>query len=231
MLFCIVNFNTTILTTCACASIVKNHPDAKFVIFDNSDKVPFGNLGLFDITYIDNTKGQIINFENELNKYPDRTVVQQMMTGKINFGSAKHSMTIQWLLDNLDKDFILCDSDILLKRPIDFVDKTKVCVSDIDEKHRDKDIYRSLPFIAYMNTPLIRKKNLRYFDGNRMHALTRGRGFWYDTGAAFYENILNCDRHLFKRINFNKYVIHFKAGSWKDFDNNLLLKYIDLWKI
>ena len=231
MLFCIVNFNTTVLTTCACTSIVKNHPDAKFIIFDNSNREPFENKNLFDITYIDNTKGQLIDFESELLKYPDRTILQQMMTGNINFGSAKHSMTIQWLLDHLNEEFVLCDSDILLKRPIDFIDNTKLCISDVDEKHKDKGIFRSLPFIAYMNVPLIKKLNVKYFDGNRMHALTRARGFWYDTGAAFYENIMNLDRNLFKRIDFNKYVIHFKAGSWKRFDYNNLLIYKDLWTI
>lgn len=230
MLFVIVNYNTTQLTTCACSSILKFHHDASIIIFDNSDRETFkDNAKLFNALYIDNTQSQLIDFEKELQKYPNRTILQQKAIN-VNFGSAKHSMSIQWLLDNIDEPFILCDSDILLKHTIDFIDMTKICISDIDEKHANKGIYRIFPFIAFLNSPLIKEYKIRFFDGNRMHALTTERGFWYDTGAAFFENIMNYNSSLFKRINYNDYVIHFKAGSWKNFDKQLLIKYKNLWR-
>ena len=62
-----------------------------------------------------------------------------------------------------------------------------------------------------------------------MHGLTPGRGFFYDTGASFYEDLMRFDKKSFKKINFEDYIIHFKAGSWKTFDKKLLLKYKTLW--
>lgn len=228
MIFCLVNYNTTQLTTCACLSILKQHPDAKFIIFDNSDKEPFVNNDLFDLEYIDNTKGQIINFDIELKKYPNRTIAQQKSAG-VNFGSAKHCMSIQWLINYLNDPIILCDTDILLKKKIDFIDDTKLCVGDVSDLHKDKNIYRLIPFITYLNIPLIKKFKIKFFDGKRMHGLTTGRGFYYDTGASFYEDLMKFDKKSFKKINFNDYIIHFKAGSWKTFDKNLLLENKKLW--
>ena len=230
MLFCIVHFNTPDLTTCACASIKKQHPSAKIIIFDNSDKYPFTNSDLFDATYIDNTKGQLINFDKELAKYHNKATAQQMRCG-VNFGSAKHSMSIQWLIDHLDEDFILCDSDILLKKPIDFSDRTKLCVADVDKKWISHQVVRIHPFIAYINVPLLKKHKINFFDGQRMHGLcSSGRYVLYDTGASFFEDINVCDKNLFKQINYNDYIIHFKAGSWKQFDKGKLLEYKDLWQ-
>lgn len=229
MKFCLVNYNTTELTTCALLSIRKNHPNANLLIFDNSDKQIFDNQNLFNnLTYIDNTKGQIINFDNELKKYPNRTIAQQKGSGA-NFGSAKHSITIQWLLDNLNEEIVLFDTDILLKKPLDFIDDTKVCISDSKPNSAGMTI-RVLPFLAYMNIPLINKNKLKFFDGNRMHALTTGRGFFYDTGASFYEDIMITCPNLYHKINFNDYIIHFCAGSWKTFDKSLLVKYKEYWE-
>ena len=70
--FVIVHYNTPELTTCLCCSILKQHNDAKIFIFDNSDKRPFMNSELFDATYFDNTKGQIIDFDAKLKEYPNR---------------------------------------------------------------------------------------------------------------------------------------------------------------
>lgn len=228
MIFCLVNYNTTELTNCACLSILKQHPDAEFILFDNSDKEPFNNRDLFNMKYIDNTKGQIINFEKELEKYPNKTLQQQRLEG-INFGSAKHTMSIQWLIDNLNEPVILCDTDILLKKKIDFNNEDLYCVADIDDKWKSKNIIRILPFITYLNIPKIKENKIRFFDSKRMHALTNDRGFYYDTGASFYEDLLKFDATKFKRINYNDYIIHFKAGSWKSFDKSLLLKYKELW--
>lgn len=230
MIFCIVHYNTPKMTTCEIASIFKQHKDAKIVIFDNSNKYPFDNLDLFkNITYYDNTKGQLINFDDELKKYPHRNIKEQSKSG-CNFGSAKHSMSIQWLIDNLEEEFILCDSDILLKKPIDFIDQTLACVSDIIKVSRS--ISRIAPFIAYINVPLIKALKIKFFDGNRMHGLNGfGNSFYYDTGASFYEDISRSKRiKLHKKINYNNYIIHFGSGSWNNTCWNKLIKNKQLWE-
>ena len=57
----IVHYNTPLLTSCLVRSINRFVENAVIYIFDNSDKYPF--TAEFDnVTIIDNTKGQIINF-------------------------------------------------------------------------------------------------------------------------------------------------------------------------
>lgn len=44
-------------------SINKFNADAKIIVFDNSDKVPFIN-NFKNVVVADNTRGQIINFDS-----------------------------------------------------------------------------------------------------------------------------------------------------------------------
>ena len=69
---CIVHFKTQRLTECLLLSIQKYTPNSHIYLFDNSNKSPFENrLGFDNITYYDNTKGQIIvsTKENIVNKF------------------------------------------------------------------------------------------------------------------------------------------------------------------
>ena len=231
MLFCIVHFNTPEITTCAISSILKQHTDARILIFDNSNKKPFNNVNLFEnLIYFDNTQGQLINFEQELKKFPNRNIKEQVSSG-CNFGSAKHSMSIQWLIDNLNEEFILCDSDILFKKSINFVNNTMACVSDIIHV-QGSNVNRIAPFVAYINTPLLKALKIRFFDGKRMHGLNGfGRSFYYDTGASFYEDITqNPKLKLHKKINYNDYIVHLGSGSWNNSCYSFLLKHKQLWE-
>ena len=58
------------MTTAAIRSLWKHHPDCRVVIFDNSDKEPFGHSEepLGTVAVIDNTRGQLIDFEKELER-------------------------------------------------------------------------------------------------------------------------------------------------------------------
>jgi GT2 family glycosyltransferase len=58
----IVNFNTQILTDICIQSINKHTKNTNIYVFDNSDKQPFINT-FGNVTVLDNTNGQIINFE------------------------------------------------------------------------------------------------------------------------------------------------------------------------
>ena len=229
MIFCIVHYNTPEMITCEISNILKFHNDAEIVVFDNSDKKPFKNQSLFkNVKYIDNTKGQIIDFNKELLKYPNKTTGEQKASG-CNFGSAKHSMSIQWLIDNIDAPFILCDSDILLKKAIDFIDETKICISDIAHIHGN--VYRITPFICYLNAPLIKRLNMKFFDPKRMHSLNGlGSLFWYDTGASFYEDLAkHKNLKIHKRIKNDDYILHCGGGSWRKNYKLFLHTYKDLW--
>ena len=112
----IVHYNTPELTE-ACIWSIRKHGGTNYhvTVFDNSDKRPFTKK-MDGVTVIDNTKGQIIDFERELAKY------RKAKYGKVNnYGSDKHIMSVQKLWDILPDGFLLLDSDVLLKQSVDFM--------------------------------------------------------------------------------------------------------------
>ena len=85
MTVCIVNYNTQRLTECAIRSLWRHTPDARVVIFDNSDRKPFRVPSGFaaGITYLDNTRGQLIDFDAALSRYPNK---EYSARNRSNFG-------------------------------------------------------------------------------------------------------------------------------------------------
>ena len=67
----IIHYNTPELTMAAIGSLLKNGGGPfRVVVFDNSDERPFPMA--MNVTVLDNTQGQIIDFDKELEKYPER---------------------------------------------------------------------------------------------------------------------------------------------------------------
>ena len=65
----IINYNTPELTEAAIMSIRKHGgEDYRVVIFDNSNARPFTKK-MRGVEVIDNTEGQVINFDKELEKF------------------------------------------------------------------------------------------------------------------------------------------------------------------
>ena len=118
---------------------------------------------------------------------------------------------------NLNENFILLDSDVLLKKPIDFIDENFICVSDTIKIK--PELSRISPMLAYMNVEKIKKYNIDFFDGKRMHGLCKitEKYLYYDTGTSFLEDIEKIK--LFKKINTEDYFVHYGNGSWR-LDNN-----------
>jgi hypothetical protein len=213
----IVHYNTPELTE-ACILSVRKHGGLSYhiTVFDNSDKRPF-TVKMDGVTVIDNTQGQVINFENELAKYP------KDQYGKVNnYGSDKHMMSVQKLWDIINAPFLLLDSDVLLKKSVDFMFQDDVvAVGHVQNQQPGNDFHlgRLVPMVCYINVPLCRKYGLTYFDENRswmIHSTDlRDRSNWYDTGASFYEDIhakKNGCRGL--RIDIRPLMEHYKKGSW-----------------
>lgn len=209
MIFCIVHYNTPALTTCLVGSILKQHPNSHICIFDNSDKNPF-RISAPCIEYFNNTAGKIINFDAELSKYPDRDIVIQKQIG-VNFGSAKHSMSIDWLCKHMVEPFILLDSDVLIKNKVDFCDPRYACICE-KYKNLGSSTWRCSPMLCYLNPSLLNQLNISFFDPCRMHALNKYHNMQYDTGASLYEDLINTE--YIKFIQMNNYIIHYGNGSW-----------------
>lgn len=225
---CIVHYNTPIMTDCLIKSILKYTKDSNIYIFDNSDRFPFVNT-YDNVTVFDNTKGQIIDFNKWLENYPNRTLSSEATH---TYGSAKHCYSIQKCMELINKNFILLDSDVLLKTDISSLYDNEYVYIGETEKQRFVEIKRVLPFVCFINVEACKKYNIRYFDDKYMHGLyTSKNGDMYDTGGAFF---IHASKYPHKDIKVNDYITHYKGGSWETGKHNLtgeewLLKNYDLW--
>ena len=205
--FALVHYNTPGLTAALLRSIRLYHPDSRVTILDNSDEYPFPAPSAdSDTVLLDNTSGQLIDFDKVLSAYPSRDPGDGTP-----FASAKHAISVQYLIDTLDAPFVLLDSDVLLRRPLDgLVDPSVCCVAGV-QHDRQPRIY---PFVAYINVPLVRSLGIRFFDGNRMYRVCPpdSPGYNYDTGASFYEDV----GPSIREIDYTRYVEHYGNGSWRN---------------
>lgn len=224
---CVVNYNTNNLIEHLIKSINKFVPKYHLYIFDNSDTEKFETKDE-RITVFDNTKGQIINFDKFLEKYPNRLI----SFGKKNkWGSAKHAVSVEKCMDLINDNFILLDSDVLLKRDISNIyNDAYFYVADTITQPASQ-IKRILPFICFINVKKCKENGIHYFNDNYMHGLRKTvQGDRYDTGAYFY---LSANKYSHFDINFNDYVEHMKGGSWQQQDmtqEQWLNKYKQYWQ-
>ncbi len=210
----IVHYNTPFLTKYLVKSIKKFTPNSKIYIFDNSDVAPFDTTGFDNITIFDNTKGQYIDFDKWLEKYPNKN----KSAGRLNkWGSAKHCVSVEKLMSLIDGGFILLDSDVLIKKDISELAAPQYAYVGEVVNQPKSTIRRVLPYICYINAELCKSKNIHYFDENRMHGLwhkvVNSDADYYDTGAAFF---INASKLPSKNIKTNDYVVHFSGGSWSE---------------
>ena len=210
----IIHYNTPHLTECLVNSINLFVKDAIIYIFDNSDKQPF--TAKFDnVTIIDNTKGQIINFDEWLENYPERL---KTSAGRNGYGSAKHAYSVQKCMEIINENFVLLDSDILLKKDISdffndkyiFIGSTETWKARTGTAKSPKE--RAIPYICFINVNKCNSLGIRYLDDKRIYGLTQN-GDNYDTGASFLEDIKK-EKLIWKRITLQNFIVHYKAGSW-----------------
>ena len=214
----IVHYNTPELTE-ACIYSVRKHGgrDYHITVFDNSDTRPF-TMKMDGVTVIDNTKGQVVNFDSFLSQY------QKAKHGEINgYGSDKHMMSVQKLFELLPDGFLLLDSDVLLKRSVDFMfgydDQVAVGHVQNPQPGNDFNLGRIVPMVCYINVPLCKKYGIKYFDPQRAWMIhsdnLKDKLNWYDTGASFFEDIHNHKNGCRgRRIDIRPLMEHYKRGSW-----------------
>lgn len=223
-----VHYNTPILIDVLVRS-VRKYTDCPVYVFDNSDEEPFKKK-IEGVEVIDNTKGQIFDFEALLSQYPERRA------GLFSsFGSAMHAKSVDACFDILTDGFILMDSDILIKKDFTWMwDETCAWSGEMkDDGPKDAYVTRLLPFLCYINVPMCREHGVRYFNGEWMWNLTRKKpNVFYDTGAWFMRDTL--EKGLpHKDFVIGEYIEHFSHGS-HDFLNIDLFDWImenkALWK-
>ena len=236
----IVHYNTPELIEAAILSLRKHGgQDYQVTVFDNSDKRPFTKK-MNGVTVIDNTKGQVLDIEAEIKKFPNR-----YQYGTYNgWGSDKHMMSIQKLWDILPDGFLLMDSDVLLKKDVDFMFQEDQCVVghiQTAEKARNRmGIDRLVPMLCYINVPMCRKCGINYFDPERswmIHSCdVKDRQNWYDTGASFLEDVKSHKNGAHGlRIDIRPLMEHYQRGSWEKNDQMGHLIWLEqhrnLWRL
>ena len=195
----IVHYNTPYLTECLVRSINLFMKDAVIYIFDNSNEKPF--TAKFDnVTVFDNTKGQIIDFNKWLNSIKTKDV------SKNNYASAKHCYSVQKCMSLINDNFILLDSDVLLKKDLsELYDEKYIYIGDI-EKYKGKE--RVIPYCCFINVKKCEENKINYFNKDFIIGLTHNST--YDTGANFY---LECKKLTSKKIKYRDYIVHMDNGS------------------
>lgn len=212
---CVVNYNTSELTTAAILSLNRCTPGCHVIVIDNSDQEPFrmGDVPMLcNVEVIDNTEGQIIDFDQWLSQFPDK----HLGTGN-NWASAKHCYTVQWVVNKRRNPIILMDSDILVKRDISPLWNNRYVYSGQRAPHHSRfgDVDRVLPFLTFLNVPEMKKRGITYYNPKKMFALTAEYpGIAYDTGSWFLEA---CEQrevpHM--EVNLDEYILHLGHGSWR----------------
>ena len=203
-----VHYNQPEMLECLIRSLNK-HTECTIHVFDNSDEYPYhGNHKNVDI--IDNTAGQYVNFGEWLTQFPERRT-----SARANFGSAKHCKSIDACFDILPDGFILMDSDVLVKKDISGLwDESKAWVGEATwETHEGVRVKRLLPFLCYINVPMLKKNGIKYFNGEWMwHLRPSNPHKYYDTGAWFLkactESVMPC-----KQMAIDPYIEHYGHGS------------------
>lgn len=190
----IVHYNTPELLDALIKSIRKFMGDIQIVILDNSDQRPF-TKHIKGVKVINNRKQQLVNFDKELEKYPERC---PDLAYKGNFASVKHMMSVQYLMDEVLTDgFILMDSDILLKNDISYLWDENFAASGRIIWYKGRAPYqdRLQPYVCYLNVPMLKKAGIKFYTPERCWGLmpggTSNPNNLYDTGASLLEDIVN----------------------------------------
>lgn len=215
----IVHYNTPELTEALVASIRKHGgQDYEIVIMDNSDQRPLTKK-TNGVRILDNTKGQLINFDEELAKFPNK---QEHVRKSSNFASTKHAMSVQYLMENLGTDFLLMDSDILITQSVDHLFEPEFAAVGAKQYKQfgyQYDRVRLLPMLCYLNAPRLVKHGAKYFDPKRTFGLLLRKNDpnnWYDTGAVILEDIHKIKPFLVAKIykKLTDHYVHYQHGSW-----------------
>lgn len=238
----IIHFNTPELTEAAIMSLRKHGGrDYQVTVFDNSNLRPFTKQ-MRGVTVVDNTKGQIIDFDKELSKYPERCA-DIGVAKNCNFGSVKHMMTVHKLWELLPDGFVLMESDILLKQSIESFFRQEysfVGYVQRSQPYNKFGIGRVLPMLCWFNVPAFKAEGVNYFDPSRTYGLLPGgrdnRNNWYDTGASLLEDVLSHRPRLKGlHVDIRLFVEHYGSASWKNnsvLEHNVWLKYHrNLWEM
>lgn len=236
----IIHYNTPELTEACILSLRKHGGNGyKVHILDNSDSRPFKKR-MKGVKVWNNRDGQIIDLKKELEKYPQKNEKIGCAKG-CYYGSDVHMMSVQKMFELVPDGFVLLDSDILIRRNIDYLYDDRYCT--VGYITNCKGYYvrpRLMPMLLYINVPKCVAGGARFFDPNRSWALHPyySQKNWWDTGATILDDVKRlkpqCKGYAITREQFASTIVHFGSGSWAKNDINTQIEWLnqhmDLWQ-
>ena len=246
----IVHFNTPELTETCILSLRKHGgEDYQVYVFDNSTDQKVGDevrkarpftKRMKGVKVFNNRNGQLIDFEKELAKYPDKSERAGCARG-CYYGSDVHMMSVQKLWELVPDGFVLLDSDVLLKQNIDWMfmrDECSLGYISLGSGYYRRN--RLVPMVLWINVPMCVAGGARFFDPERAWALHEYQSpkNWWDTGAAFLDDVKRlkpqCHGRALSREQIDGIIEHYGGGSWHKNDLEMqqgwLNEHADLWK-
>ena len=218
---CIVHYNTPRLTTALVQSINLHSPGCRIIIFDNSDRSPFPETPGVEI--LDNTKGQLIDFDAMIRSYPHRR------KSAINYGTERHIASVDWMFDYVPDGFILLDSDVLLKKDIrPLIDASVPWTGSPETQPWETHTTRLAPYLLWINVPFLREHGIRFRHEGRFFQLSHNGAPYYDTGGSLYHDCLEAGLSG-KEIDIYDYIIHFGQGSYGK-DGSDVFRFLENYK-
>lgn len=203
----IIHYNTPELTGALVKSIRKWSPELGVVIFDNSDRRPFPQTE--GVRIIDNTRGQVVDFDAMISRYPER------LPHPSNWGSEKHIASVDALFDILTDGFLLLDPDTLLKQDVTpLLDPNVAWAGYVEQQTGQPLARRAAPYCLWINVPMLREHGIRFLHEGRIFRLSHSGPPFYDTGASFYHD---CEAAGLtkKKVAIYEYIAHLHGGSWR----------------
>ncbi len=227
--FFVVNYNTSNLINILLYSIrtfVKSF-DYDIWIFDNSDKEKLELEDSTNVHILDNTHGQLIDYDAEIKRYCNTSNTGDVFAGStgINgFVSLRHILAIQYGFDydKISDNMIICDSDIILKKDIDYLNEECALIGTV---RLDGYNQRMLPFLCYVNKKLVKAAKINYFNPLKMRGCKDKNNHTiiaYDTGGSILEDC-KLKKLPMKLVNIDNYCVHFGGSSREDLTTRFLL--------
>ena len=252
MLFATVNAGTNTFTNITAKSILKFHPSAKVIVVDAVPERRFhwidgdapGNVEVVKGIYKSELNLPAIDVSMTNLSQVEKDIVRQRMNGGnivrvSGSGDTQHSMNIQMLLDTLDDNFVLIDSDAPLIRPVDFIDASQATVGSLATQPYNstrrilgQSSRRFEPFIQYFNVDKVKNNGLWFFRPDRLKDCLRLAYKWKPNLSAGDEptatsewsliwltGTIFCDQTMAKGLPYGtidnrRYVDHFGSGTW-----------------
>lgn len=212
---CIINYNTPRLVKVAIESLLQHTPDCKVTVFDNFTIEPFRGMNGVDV--IDNTKGQIIDFNAFHQQFPEREPDKSS-----GYGSPDHIRTVQELWKYFPDGFVLMDSDVIVTKDISpLFDNSVAYVGDTQPVNDSRSPNRRVrPFICYINVKMCVEAGVTYYNKDKCWCLTHKRSVWkrkewWDTGTSFLYDCIAANLKG-REIRCADYVIHLGGGSYRN---------------